>query len=207
MTRATWRVAAKAAVVLLVGIFVQTAFGNDMRVDGIAPDFMMLLAVCAGFVGGPGRGAAVGFAAGLLSDLFLQDTPLGLSALAACIVGFVVGWGRTQVLTARLAFAPVVAAAGTAVGVAIFVVIGYLMGQAQLVAPGKSWLVQVAFVEAVYSAIFALPAVMLMSWALGTEVPSPAEPVAGASPPEVPLRRRPLAGRSRRRRRARVGVR
>jgi rod shape-determining protein MreD len=207
VTRATWRAAAKAAVVLLVGILVQTAFGNDMRVDGIAPDFMMLLAVCAGFVGGPSRGAAVGFAAGLLSDLFLQGTPLGLSALAACIVGFVVGWGRTQVLTARLAFAPVVAAAGTAVGVAIFVVIGYLMGQAQLVAPGKSWLVQVAFVEAVYSAIFALPAVVLMSWALGTEMPSPAEPVPGASPPEVPLRRRPLTGRSRRRRRARVGVR
>jgi rod shape-determining protein MreD len=207
VTGARLRTGVKVALVLVVGIFAQTAFGNDLRVDGIAPDFMMLLAVCAGFAGGPDKGAAVGFAAGLLSDLFLQDTPVGLTALAACLVGFAVGWGRTQVLTARLAFAPVVAAAGTAVGVAIFVVIGYLVGQSQLIVPGKSWLVQVAFIEAVYSAIFSLPAVGLMSWAFGTAMPSAAEPVPGAAPPEVPARRRVPAGRSRRRRRARVGVR
>ena len=195
------------AAVLLVGIFAQVTFGSDLRVDGIAPDFMMLLAVCAGFAGGPEKGATVGFAAGLISDLYLHDTPVGLSALAACLVGFVVGWGRTQMLTTRLAFAPAVAAAGTAVGVVIFVVAGYIVGQAQLIAPGKSWLVQVAFIEAVYSAIFALPAVALMSWALGTVMPAAAEPVPGAAPPEVPARRRSLAARTRRRRRARVGVR
>lgn len=201
------KTAAKVLAVLVVGVFAQSAFGSDLRVDGIAPDFMMLLAVSAGFAGGPDRGAAVGFAAGLLSDLYLQGTPVGLTALAGCLVGFAVGWGRTQVLTTRLALAPIVAAAGTVVGVAIFVVIGYLVGQSQLIVPGKSWLVQVAFIEAVYSAIFSLPAVGLMSWALGTGVPSAHEAVPGAAPPEVPARRSTLASRSRRRRRARVGVR
>ena len=65
-------------------------------VDDVAPDFMMLLAVCAGFVAGPDKGAVVGFAAGLVSDLFLQSTPFGLSALAACLAGFVVGWAGTD---------------------------------------------------------------------------------------------------------------
>jgi hypothetical protein len=47
------RAAVKVCAVLLLGILVQTCFGNDLRVDDVAPDFMLLLAVCAGFVGGP----------------------------------------------------------------------------------------------------------------------------------------------------------
>jgi len=63
---------------------------------------MMLLAVGAGFVGGPDTGAVVGFAAGTVSDLFLQSTPFGLSALAACLAGFAVGWAGNEVLRSRL---------------------------------------------------------------------------------------------------------
>ena len=85
---------AKAAVkvcgVLAVAILVQTTFGADFRVDGVAPDLMLLCAVCAGLVGGPDAGALIGFGSGLVSDLFLQSTPFGLSALAACLAGFVV---------------------------------------------------------------------------------------------------------------------
>jgi hypothetical protein len=92
------KVVVKVAAVLLVGILVQTCFGNDLRVDDVAPDFMLLLAVCAGFVAGPDEGALVGFVAGLLSDLFLQNTPFGLMALAACLAGYVVGWARANFL-------------------------------------------------------------------------------------------------------------
>ena len=41
--------ALKVLAVLVIGAFVQTTFGNDLRVHGIAPDLMMLLAVSAGF--------------------------------------------------------------------------------------------------------------------------------------------------------------
>lgn len=208
MTNKWERTAAKVALVLVVGILAQTTFGSDLRAEGVAPDFMMLLAVCAGFAGGPDQGAVVGFAAGALSDLFLQNTPFGLSALAGCLVGFAVGWGKANMLSTRLLVAPVVAAAGTAVGVALFVAIGYIVGQQQLVAPGKRWLVEVAFIEACYSAIFSFPAVWLMSWALGTRTPvTTSETIPGAAPPEPPPRRRPAPARSRRRRRARAGVR
>jgi rod shape-determining protein MreD len=202
------RKALKVALVLVAGILAQTTFGPDLRADGVAPDFMMLLTVCAGFASGPDQGAVVGFAAGGLSDLFLQDTPFGLSALAGCLVGFAVGWGRSNMLSTRLLLAPFMAAAGTAVGVALFVVIGYIVGQQQLVAPGKRWLVEVAFIEACYSGIFSLPATWLMSWALEVRVPvaSP-EAVPGAAPPEPAARRRPGTARSRRRRRIRAGVR
>ena len=197
----------KVVVVLLVGILAQTTFGADLRVNNIAPDFMLLLAVCAGYVGGPDEGAVVGFAAGLLSDLFLQGTPFGLSALACCLAGFAAGWARTNFLRLRLWLVPVIAAAGTALGVVLFVIIGYLVGQAQLVAPGKRWLVEVVVIEATYAALFSLPAVGLMYWALGARSAAPQSLATGTpvAASELPSRRRGSV-RSRRRRRVRAKV-
>jgi rod shape-determining protein MreD len=203
------KVVVKAVAILLVGILVQTCFGNDLRVDDVAPDFMLLLAVCAGFVAGPDEGALVGFAAGLLSDLFLQNTPFGLMALAACLAGYVVGWARANFLRPHPAIVPIVAAGGTALGVLLFVAIGYVVGQAQLVAPGEKWVAQVAFIEACYAAVFALPAAMLMGWALR----GPSAPPSSLPPPmrggfsEFSARRRPSTPRSRRRRRVQARVR
>jgi len=199
----------KVFVVLVLGIFAQTIFGNDLRAHGFAPDFMLLLAVCAGFVGGPDDGAVVGFASGLISDLFLQNTPFGLSALAFCLAGFSVGWARANLLRARLLLAPALAAAGTVLGVALFVVIGYIVGQQQLVGPGQRWLVELAVVEACYAAVFALPVTALMTWAMiGRSAPSTS--LAPTTPPttlDTPGRRRPVGARSRRRRRVRARVR
>ena len=39
------KAALKVLAVLALGILVQTCFGNDLRVDNVAPDFMLLLAV------------------------------------------------------------------------------------------------------------------------------------------------------------------
>ena len=173
---------------------------------------MVLLAVCAGFAGGPDTGAVVGFSAGLVSDLFLSSTPFGLSALAACLAGFVVGWAGTELLRARLSMVPLVAAGGTVLGVVLFVVLGYLVGQDQLMAGGGRWLVGVALVEALYAALFSLPAFVLVRWALAGPRPAPgalttATP-GGAATGDLSSRRHPGGGaRSRRRRRARARVR
>lgn len=209
MSGAWGRTALKVFALLAVGILVQTTFGNDLRVDEVAPDFMVLLAVCGGFVGGPDAGAVIGFAAGAMSDLFLQSTPFGLSALAFCLTGFVAGWAKANFLRHRLALVPAVAAAGTVLGVALFVVIGYVVGQAQLVAPGQRWVVQVALVEAVYSAVLALPVAGLMAWALRAPVAAEAQAdeVAAVGLGGRGVRRRPRATWGRRRRPARAGVR
>lgn len=209
MSRGRWlRAAVKVALLLVVAIGAQTIFGADLRVETVAPDFMVLLAVLAGFVGGPQTGAMVGFASGAVADLFLQSTPFGLSCLAFCLAGFAVGWVTSMLLRPHWWLVPLVAAAGTVVGVVLFVVIGYLVGQAQLVAPGKTWLVQVAFIEALYSAVLGLPVATLVGWALSDKGPrtvaAGAMPVPGTA--DMPPRRRPTT-RSRRRRRARAGVR
>jgi len=200
----------KVLAVLVVVLFVQTTFGNDLRVNETAPDLMLLLATCAGFVAGPDQGALVGFVSGLAADLFLQNTPFGLSALAYCLAGFVVGWARANFVRPRLLLAPVAAAGGTAFGATLFVVIGYVVGEQQLVAPGKRWLVELVSVEALYAAIFSLPVVVLMGWALRQSSMTSATLATSSSSGllELPPRRRtPLGARSRRRRRPRARVR
>ena len=200
----------KVAALLVLGIVVQTTFGTDLRVHEVAPDFMVLLAVTGGFCGGPDAGALIGFGAGLLADLFLLGTPFGLSALALCLVGFAVGWTTSNFMHPRLVLAPLAAATGTMFGVFVFVALGYVLGQAQLVAPGKRWLLVLAVVEAAYAALFAVPATWLMSLALrGPRVPvSSMGEVPGVGPGEAAGRRHAMpAPRARRRRRARVKVR
>ena len=203
------RTGLKVVLVIAVVLFVQVTFGNDLRVHAVAPDLMLLLAICAGFVAGPDEGAVVGFAAGLAGDLFLQNTPFGLSALAYCLAGFGVGWARVNVLRQRLLLAPAVCAVGTCIGVALFVVIGYVVGAQQLVAPGQRWLVETAVIEALFAAIFSLPAAVLMAWALANPATSSASlsaaGVSGAG--ELPPRRHTLAARSRRRHRPKARVR
>src|SRR5580704_6564212 len=82
-------------LLLLVAILLETTIGSDLRVRGVAPDLMLLLTICAGLTGGAEAGAWVGFFAGLMADLFLTSTPLGLSALTYCLIGAAAGALRT----------------------------------------------------------------------------------------------------------------
>ena len=85
----------------------------DLRVGGVHPDIMILLPIVAGIVGGPGRGASMGFGAGLVADLFLP-TPFGLSALVGCLIGFAVGVTTLALDRTAWWLAPVVALGGSA---------------------------------------------------------------------------------------------
>jgi rod shape-determining protein MreD len=148
----------RIALLLLVALLLETALGNDLRVAGVAPDLMVLLTICAGLTGGAEAGAWVGFWAGLLTDLFLTSTPLGLSALSYCLVGAAVGALRTAVLPdLRWLLRPAAALVGTAVAVLLWVVIGDVLGQSQLLAAGRSWLIRVVAVEAAWATVLAVP--------------------------------------------------
>jgi len=145
---------------LMVAILIQTTFGSDLRVAGVAPDLMLLVTICAGLVGGAESGAWMGFWAGLLTDLFLVTTPLGLSALTYCLVGAGVGALRAWVSPDSRLILPVAALVGTAAAVVLWIVLGDVLGQAQLLDEGRSWLIRVVVIESAWAAILALP----VSW-------------------------------------------
>jgi rod shape-determining protein MreD len=172
----------RLTALLLVGIVLQTTVAPDVRLHGVCPDLMLLLAVCAGLVGGPEQGALVGFGAGLLTDLFLQTTPLGLSALAYCLIGFAVGALRGGMLREGWLTAPIVAFGASAAGVVVFVVAGVMVGQAQLTQSGPAVLATTAALVGFMNALLAVPASRLVAWAAhGSAGAAPVRPRADRS--------------------------
>jgi rod shape-determining protein MreD len=155
----------RLAGLLLVAILFQITLASDLRVRGVAPDVMLLFAICAGLAGGSELGATVGFAAGLLTDLFLQSTPLGLSALTYCLIGFAVGLLRRGVLRESRLLAPMVAVVASAAGVVLFVVIGAMVGQSQLSDLGPRRILETAVIVALMNAVLALPIARIVAWA------------------------------------------
>lgn len=148
----------RIGLVLVLATVVQTALAADLRVAGVAPDFLVLVAILAGLAGGAEAGAIVGFFAGLLADMFLTSTPLGLSALTYCVIGASVGVGRASVMPERSLVVPVTAMIATAGAVLMFVAFGEILGQGQLLGEGRSWLVRVVVIESAWNLVLALPA-------------------------------------------------
>jgi rod shape-determining protein MreD len=151
----------RIGVLLFFAILIQTTLGSDLRISGVAPDLMLLITICAGMVGGTEGGAWVGFWAGLITDMFLTSTPVGLSALTYCLVGASVGALRSGYLQERRLLLPFAALVGTAAGVVLFVAIGDVLGQTQLLAAGRAWLIRVVVIESLWAAVLALPVGML----------------------------------------------
>jgi rod shape-determining protein MreD len=154
--------------VLLVAVVLHTAVSPNLRVVGVAIDLLLLLSITAGIAGGPERGAAIGFTCGVLADCFLQ-TPFGLSALAYALVGYGVGVFQTGVLHSSWWIPAITAAVASVAAVVIFVGLGVVVGQDQLL---STHLITVAGVLALLHAVLAPPVVRLMRWSLA-ETASP----------------------------------
>ncbi len=155
----------RLTVLLLVALVVQVTLASDLRIRGVAPDFLLLFTICAGLAGGSEVGATVGFAAGLLTDLFLHTTPLGLAALTYCLIGFAVGMLGRGVLRESRLLAPVVAAVASAAAVVAFVLIGVMVGQSQLSDLGPRRILETAVIVGLMNGVLAYPVARIVSWA------------------------------------------
>lgn len=152
-------------LVIVALLVLQTTVLVGLRVHGAHPDVMLLLAISAGIVGGPRRGALVGFAAGIAADLFL-DTPFGFSALDYTIIGFVVGSLQTTLIRPSWWLTPVTATLASAVGVVLYAVIGATVGQSQMLHDNLTYIV---IVVSVTNAVLAVPVTRLVAWAMPGE--------------------------------------
>lgn len=153
-----WCTVMVVAFVLQVGVIV------DVRPFGVHGDIMLLLAICAGLAGGPGRGAVVGFVAGLLVDLLMPGT-LGVAAMAYAVVGFVVGSVQEAMLNTSRSFSIAVTAIASAVGVLLFALLGELLGQRSLTDPR---LLRIVGIVAAFNALLCVPALVVSRWAEGS---------------------------------------
>jgi rod shape-determining protein MreD len=158
----TPRDAARLSLVVLGFVVVQETLMLDLRIGGVHPDIMVLLPIVAGIIGGPARGATIGFGTGLVSDLFLP-TPFGLSALVGCLVGFAVGMATVALDRTAWWLAPLAALGGSALYEVTYGALGSVLGQPQMLHVA---LARVVVVVSVTNAVLALPAMRLMSWGM-----------------------------------------
>lgn len=152
----------RAGLVVFVGLMVQLAVLNRISVWSVTGQALVVLPVAAGLVGGPERGALVGFATGIAFDAFLT-TPFGLNALVWTITGYVVGVGGRNVMRSSSLSVVAFATVAAPMSIGAFVLIGLILGQDQLLAAPVVPIMVVSTIETALVVPLATPA---MRWAL-----------------------------------------
>lgn len=165
-------VAVRWAFVIAVAFVLQIGFWTQVRILGVVPDTMVVLAVCAGLSGGNQRGAVVGFWLGFVFDLPRTEHPLGLSALVYCGVAFLAGTAQVVVLQSGRLMSMVIVAAGSTLGVLLFAVGGQFFGGTTLTNPD---LPAILLVTAITGAALSRIGLRVAGWADGPETRSAAE--------------------------------
>jgi rod shape-determining protein MreD len=130
-------------------------------IGGAHPDLFLLLAISAGLVAGPQRGAVIGFTLGLVADVFVQ-TPYGLSSLCYVLVAFAVGLAAgTVAARPTLGFQAATALLGGVGGTLLFAGLGSLIGQPSV---PRHQLVVITVVVAAGCVLLANLAYRLLEW-------------------------------------------
>ena len=158
-------VALRSAFVILTAMVLQASLLAQVRFFGVSVDLLLVVAVAAGLVGGPDRGAIIGFFAGVAMDLLVQ-TPFGLSALTYLIVGYLSGMTLRFNLRVLWWFPMVVAGTAGSLSVILFALLGEIVGQSLLSLPN---LTEIVLVVGVTSALLVVPATWVVRWAARPE--------------------------------------
>ena len=92
----------RALLVLAGLVALQFSLRSRLGDDRWAPDFLLLALLIYAIRAQPGRGAAAGFAVGLLRDA-LTPASFGAGALAHTLVGYLSAWGKAVFFAENLA--------------------------------------------------------------------------------------------------------
>jgi rod shape-determining protein MreD len=152
----------RTGFVVIVGLTVQQTLLDHITSGTIHPDDMFVLAVAAGYVAGPGRGAVIGFGAGVVTDLFLPTT-FGMSALVGAVLAYCVGVATSSLVRSSVALQVVTGAAGTAAGLCMYATLGAVLGYPSML---KLDLLPALVLSIPAAALLAVPAIRLMHWAV-----------------------------------------
>lgn len=153
-------VALRFAAVVGLGLLAQLTVFVDVRVAGVAPEMLALIAVSAGLVVGPDRGSVAGFVVGLFWDVYLP-TPLGVSAVVFAVAAF--GVGRLSEELFQESRAQLAAILGAASGLSVigYALLGSVVGGSGLVSVS---LLGVAVVVAVLNGLLAPIVAPMVAW-------------------------------------------
>ena len=122
------RILVMGAMVLLA-VALQSTLLARLTLLGVIPQLVLVVAVSLAFLDGPRVGVVVGFAGGLLQDLLLPQSIIGLTALVYTLVGYGVGTLR-QFAPGESVWSPVFAVAmASAVAEFGYALLAIILGQ------------------------------------------------------------------------------
>ncbi|OPY55931.1 MAG: rod shape-determining protein MreD [Pelotomaculum sp. PtaU1.Bin035] len=109
-----------SALLFLLGavLILQTTILEYIALYGVKPDLVMLLVIFNGFLLGPREGAFLGFAGGMLEDLF-SGSYIGLNALSNMVAGYFAGACGERFYKENTLVVSGVAFVSTAVGLSV----------------------------------------------------------------------------------------
>jgi rod shape-determining protein MreD len=117
----------------LTTVVVQVALMPHLRLFGVVPDLGLVLAIAVAYYDDAEGAAIVGFATGLGFDLFLR-TPVGASALAYAVTGYLTGVLQAGLIRSSRWLPLALGGLGGLVGGLMFVGIAILAGTDTLIA-------------------------------------------------------------------------
>ncbi len=150
-----WILIVSVATVLQIGL------ASQVPIAEVHPELLLLVSVCAGLVSGPGTGAGVGFACGLILDLFVPGR-LGITALSYVLVGYGAGVAGDAVARPTRTIQAAMVALASIAGVLLYAAIGQLLGQHTLSDPH---LLAIVGIVAGCNAVLAVPVLAVCRWA------------------------------------------
>lgn len=124
----------------------QSTLLSYFMVGGVTPDLILLLVVLHSIFQGPFKGAAFGFALGLLEDLLLGRF-IGMNALAKGLTSLLVGWFAQRTFRENILVPVFALFLGTLFNELVFIILGKVSG---LHWPWTLWLWK-AFPVALYN--------------------------------------------------------
>jgi len=150
-------------MLLAAGLVTQAALVPQVALRGRVIDVMLLIAICAGLVGGQDKGAVVGFIAGVGTDLMVQ-TPFGMWALVGAVSGYSVGAVYGRYIDGGRFMRTATIGMALATGTMFYVVLGRLIGQSFL---SDVDIVPVLLTVAIGGMLLSPLALRVTAWGLG----------------------------------------
>lgn len=139
-------------LVLVTAAILQTSLLPFLSVSGFRPDLLLLLTIAIALRDGLLAGLRVGFAAGVLADLLLNESPVGLTALIFVGVAYAVGVARPFLAPDSWTAPVILSVMGTLVGVAGYGLLAAVLAEDPI---AVGLIVQASVVSAVYALLLA----------------------------------------------------
>ncbi len=140
------------ALVLVTAAILQTSLLPFLSVSGFRPDLLLLVTIAFSLRDGLLTGLRVGFAAGVLTDLLLNESPVGLTALVFVGVAYAVGVARPFLAPDSWTAPVILSVMGTLVGVAGYGLLSAVLAEDPI---AMGLIVQASVVSAVYALLLA----------------------------------------------------